>query len=118
MKPELKGYYSSDPGFEDLSSYVVPEDGDFSCLLTLLIGRDDSEGADEFYVRVCTPAWLTQHLRETKEGLLDGQHHLFVTRADIALVTGYIKKRLAALQGDDWQLLARQIDTFARWEYA
>ena len=112
ITPKIKAFHS--PDVDDLEAYRPPGAA-FALLVQMLIGPDGSEGEESFDVQVVTPAWLEQ--RYASDGLVAGDHRLIVLDYDWSRIETYLRKRVAACQGKDWDEVAGRISRFAQWEF-
>lgn len=112
ITPKIRAFHS--PDVDDLAGYRPPGD-DFALLVQMLIGPDDGEGEEAFDVQVVTPAWLEQ--RYAGDGLAGGDGRLLVFGYDWPRIESYLRKRVAACGGNDWQEVAAKLSRFSRWEF-
>lgn len=63
MKAILKGLFND---FYDVDSYYPDDEECFSLNLLLRIGTEDSNGADNFDLFVCSPKWILKNVWEPR----------------------------------------------------
>lgn len=112
ITPKIRAFHS--PDVDDLEGHR-PSGDEFALLVQMLIGPDGGEGEEAFDVQVVTPAWLEQ--RYASDGLAGGDGRLLVFGYDWSRIESYLRKRVAACSGSDWQEVAAKLSRFSRWEF-
>lgn len=99
MKAILKSISNDD---YELDKFYPEDERIFSLQLLLRIGCENSAGADNFDIRVCTPEWLCKHhwLPELM------RHTLLVRKYDLNEITKTITDYIDQCEGNDWMELA------------
>ncbi|MEB5974307.1 immunity 8 family protein [Pantoea dispersa] len=110
MKAVLKSISNDD--FE-LDNFHPEDEQCFSLRLLLRIGGDDSSGADNFDLRICTPEWLCKHLWLPE--LM--RHTLLVRKYDLDEIKKNITGCIDRCEGNDWREIAEKLSHFFAWEY-
>ncbi|WP_099073741.1 immunity 8 family protein [Proteus alimentorum] len=110
MKAILKGL-SND--FYDVDSYYPDDDKCFSLSLLLSIGSEDSNGADNFDLFVCSPEWISKNVWEPRIF-----RHTLITRAyNINEIKKIIESHIAKCDGNSWLEVAEKLSRYFAWEY-
>lgn len=110
MKAILKGL-SND--FYDVDSYYPDDDKCFSLSLLLSIGSEDSNGADNFDLFVCSPEWISKNVWESRIF-----RHTLITRAyNINEIKKIIESHIAKCDGNSWLEVAEKLSRYFAWEY-
>jgi hypothetical protein len=91
--------------------------GDFGIDLRLMVGDASANetATDVFELTLCTPGWLTNHVREV--GIVDGRHLLICREYDYHLIERYLRERIEKIEGESWPEVAMKIDEIAEWEW-
>lgn len=88
---------------------------DFQCTFGLSIGPSDMDGAELFYLTVCTPKRLAKIA--DRDGFVWGRHHLIVPHYDLKAITQAITKFVEGCSGEAWADVALKVSRFAGWEF-
>jgi hypothetical protein len=99
----------------DLERYEPPDATTFAFLLQMIVGPRDGPGEESFDVQVVTPRWL--EARHADEGLASGEHRLIVFDYDWPRIERFLRERVAASAGRDWDEVGRKLGRFAQWEF-
>jgi hypothetical protein len=83
-------------------------------LVVFAAGPIGGEGADLFQVEVCTPAGLTELIRQ--DGIVSGRHRLFTEHIRPATIEAFIQDRLRRIDGETWGEVAEKISRLGYWE--
>lgn len=110
MKPKIKRYHSPDI---DLRTYSPVEADNFSFLLQVMVGPDDSDACESFDIHVCTPRWLLDNCIAP----LWGRHMLIVPSYDFRTIEELIGERFRECTGKDWLSVAGNLARYAKWEF-
>lgn len=96
-----------------LVDFYPENEREFSLQLILRIGAEDSSGADNFDLRICTPEWLCKHhwLPELM------RHTLLVRKYDLDEVRKTITDYIDQCEGNDWMEIAQKLSRVFAWEY-
>ena len=81
----------------------------------MMVGPAAQAGAEAFDVTVCTPQWLAEHC--PTEAILVGRHHLLVMEYDFARLHNYLRQRIEACVGENWEAVALQVGRLGEWEF-
>ncbi|WP_233496831.1 immunity 8 family protein [Dyella sp. AtDHG13] len=106
----VKGLSSDDFDLE------VGSPDDMTCFalnLRLRIGREESKGADDFSLLVCTPTWLEQSVAEP----MWGRHLLIVPKYDLTSIRNKVDDFVSSVSGESWSELALKLSRVFAWEY-
>jgi len=112
MKPTVKAMWVNSPTV-DLDSYIPDDPKNFSLWIELRIGSDESAGADDYRVLVCTPDWLRENVCEPRWG----RHMLFVREYDRSTIEKCINDYVAQCAGDQWEVVAAKVARNLLWEF-
>lgn len=111
IHPKLK---SIDSTAFDLSTYVPPSEN-FSLCLDLSIGPVNSDGADLFYVTVCSPQYVEQLVAQ--EGIATMRGYLVTDGFQVTVIRARIEKLLSAVSGETWAEVATKLSRYFKWEF-
>ncbi|HGN1344311.1 MULTISPECIES: immunity 8 family protein [Proteus] len=109
MKAILKEL-SSD--FYDLDNYY-PDNECFSLSLLLRIGTEESNGADNFDLLVCSPEWILKNIWGPR--IL--RHILITPEYNINEIKKVINSYIAKCDGNSWLEIAGKLSCYFAWEY-
>ncbi|AVF39860.1 hypothetical protein AL486_09175 [Pandoraea apista] len=112
MKAIVKSMWVNSP-IVDIESYLPDDPEDFSLWIELRVGPDDSKGADDYRVLVCTPEWLKKNVSNP----MWGRHMLIVNTYDRSAIERSIQEYVAKCAGDEWSDIAERIARNLSWEY-
>lgn len=110
MRAILKSISNDDYALDEF----YPEDESvFSLRLLLQIGMENSVGADNFDLVVCTPEWLCKHhwLPELM------RHTLLVRQYNLDEIKKTITDYIVQCEGDDWMAIAQKLSRVFAWEF-
>jgi hypothetical protein len=113
MISEIKDFFGSEID-ESLELYRPEISDNFGFIIDLEIGIIGQEGADLFYVMLCTPKWLIENMKQ--EEIIVGLHYMIVFEYNYEK----IHKKLAELfcfEGKDWDEIANKLSYFGQWEF-
>jgi hypothetical protein len=94
-------------------SYVPENPENFSLWIEVRVGPDNSSGADDYRVLVCTAEWLRQNVWEPRWG----RHMLIVREYDHSTIEKCIRDYIAECTGDEWGVVAEKIARNLFWEF-
>ena len=97
----------------DLKTFLPENSKCFSLTIFLRIGANNSQGADNFEVDVCTPEWLKKNVWEP----CWGRHFLIVHEYNLADIERYIQSYVAKCEGDTWSAIAEKLSRVFAWEF-
>jgi hypothetical protein len=97
----------------ELDKYWPEDENVFSLRLLLRIGLEDSVGADNFDLFICTPEWLCKH-RWLPELM---RHTLLVRKYDLDEIKKTITDYIDQCEGEDWVEIAQKLSRVFAWEY-
>jgi hypothetical protein len=112
MKAIVKSMWVNSPTV-DLDSYFPDDPENFSLWIELRVGPDDSIGADDYRVLVCTPEWLRKNVKEPRWG----RHMLIVGEYDRSAIETSIHDYVAKCTGEGWRDIAERIARNLSWEF-
>jgi hypothetical protein len=112
MRAILKEIGSPDCEF---ATFSPPDPSDFSVLLELVVGQEDSVGGDIFQLMVCSPGWIQRQYRN--EGMVWGRHMLIALEFDWQSIKALIEREIGECEGKDWSEVAMKLSRFAAWEF-
>ncbi|MGP3591081.1 immunity 8 family protein [Vagococcus sp. WN89Y] len=110
MKAILKNISNDD---HDLDKFYPEDENSFSIRLLLRIGSENSVGADNFDLHVCTPEWLCKH--QWLPELM--RHTLLVRKYDLDEITKTITNYIDQCEGSDWMEIAQKLSRVFAWEF-
>lgn len=113
MKSEIKNFFGSEID-EPLEVFQPEITDNFGFLIDLEIGIDGKEGADLFYVMLCTPKWLVENMK--KEEILVGLHYLIVIEYNYENLYKKLNE-LFCINGNDWDEIANKLGYIGQWEF-
>lgn len=97
----------------DIGTYE-PENRDcFFLTLRIRIGSNESSGADDFELGICTPSWLIQNLYEPRWG----RHLLIIREYDFSTIQKEIYNYVKQCDGDKWNIIAEKLGRIFAWEF-
>jgi len=103
-----------------LDIYEPEQPDHFGLVVAALVGPDEGQGEEIFYVTVCSPTWLAE-VTESKNGCGKGfqflRHHLLVNRWDFVLVQRAIDDLCRTTSGRAWTEVAMKLSRFLAWEF-
>ena len=104
---------------DTLDSYVPPIADDFGSLLTALIGPDEAEGEEVFYVSVCSPTWLARAtMMENTKGYEFVRRRLVVDRSGPGAVPPRrLRLVFTHVQGPTGLEVATKLSRYLQWEF-
>jgi len=114
MKAILKSMWVDSPTI-NLDNYFPGDPGNFGLWIEFRAGPDDSDGADDYRILVCTPDWIKQACRHEK--VVFGRHMLIVLEYDIEEIKSAIGRCVEKCDGSDFAAIANKIARFAAWEF-
>lgn len=114
MKAELKEISPLVPTYS-LEEFWPDDESNFALPVRLMIGTDDSVGADSFDILVCTPDWIKSQYAEEK--CVWGRHMLIVLEYDFDLIKREIERYIATCTGEDWETIAQKLSRIGSWEF-
>ncbi|WGY73627.1 immunity 8 family protein [Burkholderia cepacia] len=97
----------------EINSYAPENPACFVLNLRIRIGNDETSGADDFELCVCTPAWLSQTVWEPSWG----RHLLIVREYDLLAIEKCINEYVDGCSGNDWSSIAGKLGRVLAWEF-
>jgi len=123
MKAELKRLFIT----EDNINPCYPEDPEhFGAVVDMGIGLEGSNGADIFYLSVCTPRWFKENVmtscpsdptHETVQRTAFGRHYLFVHSYDEGEIRKAVEEIVDSAIGETWEEIGTRLSRFFSWEF-
>jgi len=80
-----------------------------------MYGPAGSEGEESFDILVCTPKWLNGEVE--RKGIVDGRHHLIVSRFDLAQIRALLEQYATASAANTWKQAAFKLSRLGKWEF-
>jgi hypothetical protein len=97
----------------DIKAYDPQNPTSFFLTLRIRIGSNETSGADDFELSVCTPEWLIQNIWEPRWA-----HHLLIVREyDLAAIERCIRSYVERCSGTEWNVVAGKLGRFLAWEF-
>lgn len=115
VHPVIKFMENTDTPSLTLNAYSPGDPTDFACTFGLTIGPTNDQGGEQFYLKVCSPKWLTRACE--KDGFVWGRHHLIVPEYNLAAIMKVITKFVENCSGGSWQEVAARLSRIAAWEF-
>lgn len=112
MKAIIKSMWVNSPNV-NLDSYLPDDPKNFSLWIEFRVGSENSAGADDFRVLVCTPEWLGQSVWEPRWG----RHMLIVREYDRLAIERCVHDYIGTCIGDEWGVVAKKIARNLSWEF-
>jgi hypothetical protein len=113
INPVLKRLHS--PDALNLESFTPVDPTSFSLLLQAMFGPEGNEGEESFDILVCTPRWLASEVE--RKGLVDGRHHLVVSKFDLAQIRAFLVAYAKDCAGKTWPEAAVKLSRLGKWEF-
>jgi hypothetical protein len=114
MKAIVKSMWVDSPTI-NLDNYFPEDPESFGLWIEFRAGPEDSCGADDYRILVCTPDWIKQACRHEK--VVSGRHMLIVLEYDIEEIKSAIDRSVEECNGRDFEEMANKIARFAAWEF-
>jgi hypothetical protein len=103
---------------DTLDSFAPPLADDFGIALSALIGPSEGEGAEVFYLTVCSPTWLARAtMFENSKGFEFIRNRLVVERWDAELIRRAVTDLCLHTSGADWHEVAIKLSRYLYWEF-
>ena len=110
---ELKAINLYDCAFEDF----VPEIKDNFCVgIDLDIGTDDSDAADIFSVRICSPKWILHNCFQNQR-VKWGVGMMIMNEFNHSVIKSEIEKILKECSKETWEKSLTYLLRFFSWEF-
>lgn len=110
---ELKAINLYDCAFEDF----VPEIKDNFCVgIDLDIGTDDSDAADIFSVRICSPKWILHNCFQNQR-VKWGAGMMIMNEFNHSVIKSEIEKILKECSKETWEKSLTYLLRFFSWEF-
>jgi hypothetical protein len=113
MKSEIKDFFGSEIN-ESLELYQPNIPDNFGFLIDLEIGIVGQEGADLFYVMLCTPQWLIENMKQ--EEIVLGLHYMIVFEYNFEKIHKKLIE-LFCIEGKDWDEITNKLSYIGHYEY-
>jgi hypothetical protein len=113
MRAELKDLSSL--GVEPLESFAPEDPTQFSLWVTLSIGVEGLDAADDFQALICSSRTLSEMVAQ--RGVLVGQPLIVVQEWDFPLIKQRIEDYCAACQGEEWEDILPMLTRLGLWEF-
>ena len=99
----------------ELETWVPENPQIVSFFVGVSVGTDGGRGADDFFVRVATPAGLAA--LEEKNGILAGRPLVVVSHYSYEVVLSWIRAVVAGCEADTWEASVEKLRLYFNWEY-
>ena len=99
----------------DLERFSPSDPSDAGVLVQMLIGSADREGAESFYVFVCTPRYLTHW--HGGDGPIIGRHILIVQAWHWPAIRDFLAHVVESEEAGTWEELTKRLGRLGRWEF-
>lgn len=113
MKSEIKDFFGSEINIS-LELYQPDIPDNFGFLIDLEIGIVGQEGADLFYVMLCTPQWLIENMKQ--EEIVLGLHYMIVFEYNFEKIHKKLIE-LFCIEGKDWNEITNKLSYIGHYEY-
>jgi hypothetical protein len=113
MKSEIKDFFGSGMD-EPLELYQPKITDNFGILIDLEIGIVGKEGADLFYVMLCTPKWLIENMKQ--EEIVLGLHYLIVFEYNYEKLYKKLVE-LFCIEGSNWDEITNKLSYIGHYEF-
>jgi hypothetical protein len=113
MKAELKDMSSSQ--VESLESFVPDDPASFRLWVTLSIGLEGTDAADDFEALVCSVDSVAAMAAES--GVIVGQPLIVAERWDYQQIRQRIEDYCSACQGEEWEDILPMLTRIGLWEF-
>jgi hypothetical protein len=113
MKAELKYIASSDVG--SLEDYAPDDPTRFMIWVTLSIGVEGTEAADDFNALICSPRSLMAMVAES--GVVVGQPLILAETWDFPQIRQRIEDYCSACEGEEWEDILPMLTRLGLWEF-
>ena len=113
MRAELKDMSSL--GVEPLESFTPDDPTQFSLWVTLSIGVQGFDAADNFQALICSTHNLMDIVRQS--GALVGQPLIVAETWNLPLIKQRIEDYCAACQGEEWEDILPMLTRLGLWEF-
>jgi Immunity protein 8 len=113
VRAELKDIASL--GVEPLESFAPEDPTRFEIWVTLSIGLEGLEAADDFQALICSTRSLAAMVEQS--GVLVGQPLIVVEAWDLPLIKRRIEDYCAACQGEEWEDILPMLTRLGLWEF-
>jgi hypothetical protein len=113
MIPEIKKLHS--PDIMNLETYKPLKKDCFCFLLQVIAGPKGMEGEESFDVKVCTPQWLMNNIKNNE--IIMGRHYLILQRYNYDLISQRIDSFCHMCEGKEWKECAEKLGRLGKWEY-
>jgi hypothetical protein len=113
MRAELKDIVAI--GAEPLESFRPADPAVFAVWITLSIGVEGKEAADDFQALICSVRSLGGIVAES--GLIVGQPLIVAETWDYPVIKQRIEDYCAACQGDEWEDILPLLMRLGIWEF-
>ena len=114
MKAKLKEIYSLEVDMPH-QEFFPDDPNNFGLSVRLMIGPENSAGAESFDILVCTPDWIKHQYGE--ERAVWGRHILIVLEYDFYQIKAEIDRYIESCTGDNWVAIAQQLSRMGAWEF-
>jgi hypothetical protein len=87
----------------------------FCILMAACIGQIGSPGGDDFWFRICTPAWLQAQC--LKQPVIWGRHMIIIDRYNAETIKAELEKIVKNCKADSWEAAAEKLGRMGAWEF-
>ena len=114
MKAELKDISSSQ--IESLESFVPDDPASFRLWVTLSIGLEGTDAADDFETLICSVNSVAALVGESG-GVIVGQPLIITERWDHQQIRQRIEDYCSSCQGEEWEDILPMLTRIGLWEF-
>ena len=82
-----------------------------------MIGPVGEKSFNSFDFEFCNPAWFEKNIDRDGKGYMVGYHRIILNNYTGELGHSIISQILSRISGDSWEVLARKISRYGRWEF-
>jgi hypothetical protein len=100
---------------EPLESFTPDDPAHFSLWVTLSIGIEGLDAADDFQALICSTNSLAELVAQ--RGVLVGQPLIVTQNWDLSLIRKRIEDYCAACQGEEWEDILPMLTRLGLWEF-
>ena len=113
MRIVIKGIEGSSHG--KLRGYMPDDPAVFHEFVAVKIGEKPGKGADDFFIRVATPAGLAA--LEDQQGVIASRPLLVMREYNFEDLMTWLDSTVSSCQGDSWSASVEKLRRFFDWEY-
>lgn len=100
---------------DDLKNYTPGNPDNFEVSITMNIGIEGEEGADNFQVTFCTPKWLQENCKESE--IFIPRHNLIVQKYDYPAFINRLNEICKMCEGKNWDECSDKLSRYFLSEF-